>query len=135
MLETTSLAVGCLRYAQMTEEALEDAYSQYLHRQGQRDAATRRRARLAAKPKRGDPNAPEGDGSEDASGSDADAAAALQGDGRPEFDAPDQSDSDVRLRLILSAQADRNSSKRYAAPLANCGLCFNYSVSSHVGGR
>lgn len=33
----------------MTEDALEDAYSQYLHRQGQRDAAARRRARLEAR--------------------------------------------------------------------------------------
>jgi hypothetical protein len=32
----------------MTEDALEDAYSQYIQRQGQRDAAARRRARLQA---------------------------------------------------------------------------------------
>ncbi len=83
------------RYAQMTEEALEDAYSQYLHRQGQRDAATRRRARLAAKPKRGDPNAAEG-GSDGGTASDSEAeAAAALGGGAPDFDAPDQVDSDV----------------------------------------
>lgn len=78
----------------MTEEALEDAYSQYLHRQGQRDAATRRRARLAAKPKRGDPTADNGSGS--GSGSDADPAAAPEGTA-PQFHSPHVSDSDVRL--------------------------------------
>lgn len=36
------------QYNAMTEDALEDAYSQYIQRQGQRDAAARRRARLQA---------------------------------------------------------------------------------------
>lgn len=41
-------ACACRQYNAMTEDALEDAYSQYIQRQGQRDAAARRRARLQA---------------------------------------------------------------------------------------
>ena len=79
----------------MTEAALEDAYSQYLHRQGARDAAARRRARLQTKRKPGDPNGPgeaEVD-SEPESGSDAEAPAS--------FDEPDASDSEVLHSLCL----------------------------------
>ncbi len=68
----------------MTEDMLEDAYSQYLHRQGQRDAAARRRARLQVKRKPGDPNpAPEEEASESDHGSGSD------GERRPRFAEPD----------------------------------------------
>jgi hypothetical protein len=74
----------------MTEEALEDAYVQYLNRKGQRDAATRRRARLAAAPKRGDPNAAAFTGA-NSDGSDSDTAHL----GAPEFDPPDEVETEV----------------------------------------
>lgn len=81
----------------MTEEALEDAYVQFLNRKGQRDAATRRRARLAAAPKRGDPNAGEhGGGVSDDSGSDT------QDPQAPQFDPPDEVETEVTCALRSS---------------------------------